>query len=193
MARSRRELARRIEQVAQITCSDERFKQLLSNTGWQFTTGAIKDVFVDLGRQLGYQVAASGSSNVDDAAWLYDVSWHGMSKDGLFDQLGMALKVGRESDGSITEDDVDWEFNKLIQARAEVRVWLSLVPNSGLTANHFDNWKMQIRAFLATQVGDTYLFIIYDWVTTNTLIELFVVDRATPALLSNCAAYSGLL
>jgi hypothetical protein len=69
--------------------------------------------------------------------------------------------------------EVDGDFQKLVQARAEVRVWISSSHNPALAQQHLANCKKQVQLFSGSLPGDTYLFIINDWTTPTTRIERF--------------------
>jgi hypothetical protein len=56
-------------------------------------------------------------------------------------------------------DAVDGDFHKLVQARADVRVWISTSP--GRARLHIDNCKKQIQEFDGTQPGDCYIFLLF--------------------------------
>jgi len=63
-----------------------------------------------------------------------------------------------------------------VQARAEVRVWLVLVPNQDVSDKHVHNCKRQARGFTGALPGDTYIFVVYNWTNSQTLIERFELD-----------------
>ncbi|SER59242.1 hypothetical protein SAMN05216548_1281 [Faunimonas pinastri] len=50
-------------------------------------------------------------------------------------------------------------------------------PNGELARIHLANCKSQAQGFLASEPGDLYLFILYDWTTGTTTFELFEVDQ----------------
>ena len=56
-------------------------------------TKYIKQVFGDLGKSLGFTVAAAGYARADDGEWLYDMSWFVSDpKSGLFLRQPFALE-----------------------------------------------------------------------------------------------------
>jgi hypothetical protein len=70
--------------------------------------------------------------------------------------------------------DIDDDFQKLVQSRSSVRVWLTLIPNTDMVARHLENCKRQITASEATVPGDIYVFIVGDWTA-----ERFVIEKYT--------------
>lgn len=139
-------------------------------------TSAIKLFFGDLGRQQGFRIAAAGYVHADEGEWLYDMVWYEQDSAGLMSRLPMVLesewKFGVLVDKNV---EVDGDFQKLVQARADVRVWVSSSPNSDMAKLHIENCKKQARLFLGGLSGDIYVFIIHEWTTPTTLIERFVL------------------
>jgi hypothetical protein len=71
---------------------------------------------------------------------------------------------------------VDGDFQRLVQARADVRVWVSCSPNQEMAHDHIANCKKQIKAYRGTLPGDRYVFVIHNWTKPySTLIERFGV------------------
>jgi len=69
------QLAQQIEQTAREAFGDGKLGELLTNGQWKaLATPTIKKTFADLGRQLGFRVAASGIPDADQG-WLYDLVW----------------------------------------------------------------------------------------------------------------------
>lgn len=177
MEYARHDLAERIEEVAKSAFEGGRLKGLLCTLSWTATTKAIKEVFGNLGKQLGYHVAASGYPLADDGEWLYDMCWYTVLRNGVFSKLAMVLESELNPGGSvINASEIDGDFHKLVQARADVRVWFALLPNPAMTTKHIENCKIQARAFGGAMPGDVYVFIAYDWTDSATIVERFEVD-----------------
>lgn len=176
MALTRREIAERIEEIANLNFEGRRFGEALRAISWTLSTRSVKQAFGNLGKQLGYQVAASGYSGADEGEWLYDMVWF-TSREGLLRQQAMVLESEFKPGGSVLQAAaVDGDFMKLVQARAEVRVWFALIPNPELAAQHIKNCKSQASAFEGAVHGDTYVLIVFDWTTSNTIVERFEID-----------------
>lgn len=185
MGLNRRELADHIERTAKVEFEGTLLRDILrSSPNWRFVTRKIKEVFGNLGNRLEYHVAASGYPNGTQGEWLYDMVWFA-SLDGLLSQQAMVLESEFKPGGSVLNaGEVDDDFMKLVQARAEVRIWLALVPNPDLTIKHIKNCKRQAYLFAGAMPGDTYIFIIYDWTTEITLVERFEVGIPDQAQIS---------
>jgi hypothetical protein len=134
-------------------------------------TARIMKIFGKLGKELGYEVnckkshypAAYGHGRVYDMTWWLSVEPY------ILRRVPMAL----ESEFNASEDDLD-DFQKLVQARADVRVWISASSNA---RRHIDYCKRQIKLFAGSQQGDQYVFAVYDKTAKQPLIEKFI---ATP-------------
>lgn len=70
--------------------------------------------------------------------------------------------------------ELDSDFQKLVQSRSDVRVWVYSVPNSDTLLKHVDNCKKQILLFPGSIDGDKYVFIINDWGAKKTFVNSFV-------------------
>lgn len=116
-------------------------------------------VFRDLGWRLGFKVAAK-RCGADFSEWMYDMSWSKYREtDG--GSYFVAQPLVLETEGT-PDRFVDGDFQKLVQARATVRVWIAKVHPSQSVQDHVDKCKGQIREFPGTQPDDTYIFSIYD-------------------------------
>ena len=172
MQLDRNQLAERIEQTATLAFEGSRLTELLRASFTSMTKEAMR-VFGGVGKDLGYQVAAAGYQG----AWLYDMVWYTTDAAGMLLQLPMVLESELNPGGSVSKSaDVDGDFQKLVQARAGVRVWLVACPNQKLARTHIANCKRQACLFAAATSGDAYVFIVYDWTTASTTVERFQVD-----------------
>jgi hypothetical protein len=91
------------------------------------------------------------------SGWLYDVCWckEGPVKGGkVMTRLGMVLESELAPDPHL-----DGDFQKLVQARADVRVWIANCPDA---RRRIDDCKEQIRLIAGTVPGDQYVFAVYD-------------------------------
>lgn len=75
---------------------------------------------------------------------------------------------------------LDGDFLKLVQARAEIRLWISCSANSTAAETHLANCKRQATLFSAALPGDTYVFVTTSWSDTKTRVERFVVRVGAP-------------
>jgi len=164
---SRVELADRMVREARIAFAQMSVIELL----WKSSASATKEVkkfFGDLGKTLDFKVAAAGFPKFDEGEWRYDMVWYALDNDGFQIRLPMVLECEWNPDVTI-----DTDFQKLVQARADVRVWIAALGNPDRVRQHLENCKKQIQLFSGSCPGDTYIFIICDWTTTKTVIERF--------------------
>ena len=137
------------------------FTQLLTGS-WRVATQAIIETFSDLGKSLNY---------TPQVEWLYDLIWF-REENGMLSKLPMVMEC-EWNRGRRHNDECDTDFQKLVQARADVRLWISTSPDSAET--HIENCKRQARAFGGAVAGDRYVFAVYDWTKVRPLIEQFRV------------------
>jgi hypothetical protein len=128
-------------------------------------TTAIKQFFTDLGCSVGCIVAAKGVIGSDeDRAWLYDLIWYRGS--GYLRQvLVLESEWGKDNH----------DFEKLLQARSDIRVWLTALDNSAEVDRHLTQCRQHIRDFEQSEAGDCYLFIIHNWELGETKVETLIV------------------
>lgn len=123
-----------------------------------------------LGAQLGYDVAAHGKG-LKYGEWLYDMSWSEMQpvREGSF--FGRQVLVLETE--SAPDPHLDGDFQKLVQARAEVRVWIAKVKPQQSVEKHVATCKEQIKRFEGTMPTDIYIFLIYDSSEKAAVFEYF--------------------
>jgi hypothetical protein len=137
-------------------------------------TYAIKQAFSDIGNDLKYCVSASGGiRGVKDGEWLYDLIWYLNDKDDKnFNRLVLVLESELSPGGGVEwAGEVDNDFMKLPQARADIRVWLACIPNTETVQRHVENCKAFIRQYYHSQHEDKYIFIMHDWSTGLVTVE----------------------
>jgi hypothetical protein len=140
-------------------------------------TSKVMEIFGTLGQSLGYRINchARHYPAADNGEWMYDMIWfteEPCAENIWFTGMPMVLESELQR-GPKDGDTVDADFHKLVQARADVRVWISASPKNAKL--HIENCKQQIQSFRGTEVGDCYIFAVYDWTAEKPLIERFVV------------------
>ena len=82
-------------------------------------TTDIKTELCEVGKELGYRVAASGVDNAKDKEWLFDVVWMTLDWEPFRQLKCIHLVVESElgNDGDVADD-----FEKLLVARSDVRL-----------------------------------------------------------------------
>jgi hypothetical protein len=139
-------------------------------TGQSHPTMEIKRFFHGLASCYKYDVTVAGIKGTYGGVWLYDLAWHSQF-DGFYRRQALALesemRLGRVSESA----QINGDFHKLVQARADIRVWAAALNNHELLAKHLEHCKRQIDAFSQGQTGDYYLFILFDWTSGKTTVE----------------------
>ena len=160
-------LMQKIEQTAISALGGSQLNDLWSSSFGSVTT-RVKQVFGDLGKSLGYQIAASGYPGADGGEWLYDMVWYVVGPAGMYLRQAMVL----ESEPNLKTDDLDDHFLKLVQARANVRVWFTAVQSH---EQHITNCKRQASVFSNGALGDAYLFVVWNSALRRAFVEQFHV------------------
>ena len=142
------------------TAEEIPFGDILTGT-FRAATHHVMRVFDELGRSLGYEV---------EIGWLYDMTWY-VEEQRVMSDLPMILECEWDH-GPRHRDEINFDFQKLVQARADVRVWISASPKS---ASHIENCERQIRLFSGTLPGDHYIFAVFDWTTGKPIIKQLVL------------------
>jgi hypothetical protein len=124
----------------------------LSNCRW---TEAVKKGLQPLAQNLSCICRASGTSEPE---WLYDVTWT-TGVNGTVCAVPLVL----ESEWSAYDDDVLYDFRKLLLARASNRVMVFEREGSSISAKLIDQMCDEIRAFGASCAGDKYLFAAWEY------------------------------
>ena len=124
-------------------------------------THLIKETIGQLGKRLGQGVAASGCKCADDGEWLYDMMWYERDARGFFTRQSLVLES--EWFSPPREAAVDSDFEKLLQAKADVRVWIYAARNADRGQEHVALCREAIAGFAGTVSGDLYLLVVLNW------------------------------
>jgi len=120
--------------------------------------------------EWNYGACARGQPlGADYGEWLYDVSWY--VEDGqCLTHLPLVAECEWGPDGSCDSD-----FQKLLQARADHRLWLFRVPTLEAADEMINGCKDNVKRFHPSQIGDRYLFSALVWNKTPSLrFDLYV-------------------
>ena len=144
-------------------------------------TAYIKERLGNLGTKLGYQIGSHTFPGANSGEWLYDMIW--LSNYGAncgLERIYLVLESEFAPGGSVERStSVDPDFSKLVQARADIRVWCALVPNDDLLKQHRSNCIGQIDRFIGTLRGDEYFFALGDWTRKTVSVERYVAEGWT--------------
>jgi hypothetical protein len=167
-------LLEKIEDIFRSEYSGTALTDLLK-TGFGIATAAVKRSFGSLGIELGYEVGAHGFPGAHVGEWLYDVTWT-MHKDEMLRRQILVLESEwKHGVGVAHNASVDRDFKKLVQARADIRVWVSTSHNEQLAQSHIENCIRQITEYSQSRAGDAYLLVIHTWSNQSTSIVRYCV------------------
>lgn len=156
--------------------------------GRRQATARVMVTFGQIGKRFGFLVgakrcldAAFPEWEADYPEWLYDMTWTEMKGDWL-----LSMPVAIESEWKyhyaiVDQHRVDHDFQKLVQARADVRVWVSSAPNEEIARKHVEACQQQACMYAGAQAGDTYLFVVNVWSAGSTSIQRFEVEADRPS------------
>jgi hypothetical protein len=161
--------------VAELREMDNRYYTVPSEG-----TREIKRRLGELGHRFDFLVSCNRRHfpAAQDREWLYDMNWWrlcrpqhvGAGKEPYMRRIGMVL----ESELCVSSIDLNEDFEKIVQARADVRVWIATSPNNA--KQHVENCKQQIGLFDRSQAGDHYVFAVYDWTERAPVIEQYIAS-----------------
>jgi hypothetical protein len=164
------ELERRI--VSALECAFAAGDKDQWVTSRTYRTAKVKDTLGDLGHELGFQVCASGYKGAEEGEWLYDMSWYTLdpARGGVLTSQPMVLESEWTPDPGI-----DTDFQKLVQARTDVRVWVFAAANVKQVQDHVERCHDQALSFSGRQSGDRYVCAGFDWLTRTFVIRSFAL------------------
>jgi len=138
------------------------------NTGQRFDwTAEIAKRLCALSKRedYGFGACSRGTpAHADYGEWLYDICWF-EENDVCITKLPLVGECEWGPDGAC-----DGDFQKLIQARAEHRLWLFQVYTEEQAFEMFDGCKKVVSNFSGSQLGDRYLFAALIWENIPQLI-----------------------
>lgn len=92
--------------------------------------------------------------------WLYDICWY------VEDEVCLThLPLVGECEWAPT-GPCDGDFQKLLQARADHRLWIFPAATAEDAEKMFEGYRENVRRFRASQPGDRYLFAALLWTPT---------------------------
>jgi len=106
--------------------------------------------------------------------WLYDICWYESSRGEGGNLIRLALVA--ECEWS-PDPEMDGDFQKLIQARADLRVWIFQASSHQAVKQYFAACKQQVCDFEGTLTGDRYLLAGLDSANQQFLFEHYVAPQ----------------
>lgn len=126
-------------------------------------TREVKRVVGGLGTRHGFAVCASGWPKQFDNEWLFDLVWYKNDRDNHLVSVSLVL----ECEWSLSFDAVKYDFEKLLVAKALLRVFV----HEARTRAGIDEAQRRlitlVSKFEGSGKGDRYLFAGYDFKTTE--------------------------
>lgn len=131
--------------------------EISSGIKWWGTefTWAFSRCLCEIGRERNYHVGARG---VGFGEWLYDVTWLDYDSEHL-----LSVPLVAEIEWSKEPDEIDHDFQKLLVARADLKLMIFAGPPPRTEAI-FDRMVRQIEAFRSPpDRDDTWLIGAVEW------------------------------
>lgn len=175
---SANEIVERVVQRLSENFADGKLASAHRTYGTPAATKDVKKCIGDLGRELDFQVAACGYVGANDSEWLYDMVWYVLDN-GIMLRQALALECEWNPyyapDGAPTIP-IDTDFQKLVQARADVRVWITIVGTPEQAELQLQNCQRQIERFSDSKADDKYILVVTDWASGRTRIERYTFN-----------------
>ena len=139
-------------------------------------THAIKSELCQAGQYLGYYVCTSGVTGANHGEWLFDQVWMNWIPDpGRLIRIGLAV----ECEWSLRRNDILDDFEKLLVARAEVRLMIFQARTAQDVNALFDLLRAETQEFTQHQCGDYYMLAGYDIEDGEFLRDGFRINTTT--------------
>jgi hypothetical protein len=135
-------------------------------------TAGIKKVLGDLGKSMTFMVAASGYMGKSQGEFLYDMVWYRLDQGYVLSQPMVMEVEWKVALTTVVDDD----FQKLVQARADVRVWVGTSANQSDIDRHIANCQKQIWLFDGSQNGDQYVLAFFEWKTMTHVVQHLTIS-----------------
>ena len=150
------------------TTIEERVIQLLPDVAGQLHaardestrnwTREIKSRLCTLGKELKYEVSASGCSGADYGEWLFDLVWSTGEGDELHE-----LPLVVESVWRLATDAITLDFGKLVVAKAPVKLFILQQPTAEDVVRVVALLRRLARAFRAHLPRERYILAGYSF------------------------------
>lgn len=127
---------------------------LYEPTKW---TEVIKTRLRDLAaNKFNAKTCAAGCPKADEGEWLYDLAWYKMTDGnaGYLVRLDLVMELEWNPD-----PHMDGDFQKLVQARANHRLWIFEAATPDEIRGYIDRCQQQIETFEGTLQVDRYLLV----------------------------------
>lgn len=143
----------------------------VDNTVW---THCIKLKLCQAGQALGYYVCTSGVTQANRREWLFDQVWMNWTPNTPRQLQHVGLAV--ECEWDTNEDEIFYDFEKLLVARAYVRLMIFQAPTAQDVHRLFGLLRHKTQGFTQHQSGDYYMLAGYDMAEGRFLRDGFRIN-----------------
>lgn len=144
-----------------------------NDNGWLWNRGRwtkeIKSHLCNLAKNNLYEVSSNQCDGATWGEWLYDMTWY--KEDQYGNMISMPLILECEWNPDIP---IDPDFQKLIQSRAERRIYIFEQSENCKIKQKIDRHKQEISKFNYSHAGDRYLFAGIGWKPRDFTFDLFI-------------------
>lgn len=164
-----------------ITGALNKVAEKAERENWRWGSGiwtiALKNELARLAGKYECDVCATGAESVKYGEWLYDLCWYVM-KDNGEDSYLRRIVLTAELEWN-PEPTGDGDFEKLIQARCQHRLWIFGTDSPGGIEHMFEVCKKQIAEFEGSQNDDHYLLagIAKSASSRRYVVEEYIVSK----------------
>jgi len=161
-------MEREIADIVAVVGADGSRDRWRSDRIW---TSEIKRRVGELGRDKGFHICGSGwTPPHGHGEWLYDLAWLQLKNDHI-----TRVPLVLELEWSLDLGDIDWDFCKLLLARADYRVMVLQQRTEEDIMRVFDHLAVQVSSFQGSSPQDRYLLLGYGWTSTRGLNRRLIV------------------
>ena len=144
-----KEIKKRLNQLATVDYIDN-----IGNRKW--TSYILKELRL-LGYEYGFEVCPDNDNQ--NSEWLYDLIWY-KNQDGFLSEIPFIM----ESEWSYGYDCIKYDFEKLLQSDAELKLMICCHKNGENDIQYFNEYFPKAIQIYKKQATSTYMFaILKDW------------------------------
>ncbi len=142
----------------------------MDNSQWTYITMLR---LCEAGKALGYYVCTKSVTGANHGEWLFDQVWMAKTP-GQLKRIGLVV----ECEWSLKQDDILYDFRKLLVARADVRLMIFQARTPQRVKALFDLLRAETQGFTQQQSGDHYMLAGYDMQNGEFLRDGFRIKNA---------------
>lgn len=121
-------------------------------------TSGVKAALRDVGHDNGFKVAAAGCAQVENGEWLFDVVWY---EAGEAHWSLKSLPLVAESEWNPHFDAIAWDFEKLLVAKAALKLMVFQQPSALQIDETFAKLSRMVDQFSPRMPSEKYLLAGY--------------------------------